>query len=63
MPLLGKKAKETPVDSVYALVGGKFRDKLLICHDTGSPNIVDPKPWVDLVLRPGISIAFNPLKR
>lgn len=44
MPLLGKKAKETPV---YALLGGKFRDKLLIYHDAGSPNIVDPKPWVE----------------
>ncbi|MHC4285698.1 MAG: mandelate racemase/muconate lactonizing enzyme family protein, partial [Planctomycetota bacterium] len=23
---------------VYTLLGGKFRDKVLIYHDTGSPN-------------------------
>ena len=28
---------------VYALLGGGFRDKVLIYHDTGSPNTVDPK--------------------
>ena len=31
---------------VYALLGGKFRDKILIYHDTGSPNTTDPRPWV-----------------
>ncbi|MHC4702635.1 MAG: enolase-like domain-containing protein, partial [Planctomycetota bacterium] len=31
---------------VYALLGGKFRDKILIYHDTGSPNTTDPEPWV-----------------
>ncbi len=31
---------------VYVLLGGKFRDKVLIYHDTGSPNRQDPKPWV-----------------
>ncbi|MHC4692070.1 MAG: mandelate racemase/muconate lactonizing enzyme family protein, partial [Planctomycetota bacterium] len=31
---------------VYTLLGGKFRDKVLIYHDTGSPNTTDPKPWV-----------------
>lgn len=30
----------------YVLLGGKFREKLLIYHDTGSPNTIDPKPWV-----------------
>lgn len=32
---------------VYTLLGGKFRDKLLIYHDTGSPNTPDVKPWVE----------------
>jgi L-alanine-DL-glutamate epimerase-like enolase superfamily enzyme len=32
---------------VYVLLGGKFRDKLLIYHDTGSPDTVDPGPWVE----------------
>jgi L-alanine-DL-glutamate epimerase-like enolase superfamily enzyme len=32
---------------VYVLLGGKFRDKILIYHDTGSPNTPDPKPWVE----------------
>ncbi|UCC96651.1 MAG: mandelate racemase/muconate lactonizing enzyme family protein [Phycisphaerales bacterium] len=32
---------------VYTLLGGKFRDKLLIYHDTGSPNATDPRPWVE----------------
>ncbi|MHC4179570.1 MAG: mandelate racemase/muconate lactonizing enzyme family protein [Planctomycetota bacterium] len=30
----------------YVLLGGRFRDKLLIYHDTGSPNTIDPKPWI-----------------
>ena len=32
---------------VYVLLGGRFRNKVLIYHDTGSPNTVDPKPWVE----------------
>ena len=32
---------------IYVLLGGKFRDKLLIYHDTGSPKTADPKPWVE----------------
>ncbi len=32
---------------VYALLGGKFRDKLLIYHDTGSPDTTDVGPWVE----------------
>jgi len=31
---------------VYVLLGGKFRDKILVYHDTGSPNTTDPGPWV-----------------
>lgn len=30
----------------YVLLGGKFRDKLLIYHDTGSPKTPDPAAWV-----------------
>ncbi len=32
---------------VYVLLGGKFRDKILVYHDTGSPNTTDPRPWVE----------------
>jgi len=32
---------------VYVLLGGKFRDRLLVYHDTGSPNTTDPRPWVE----------------
>lgn len=32
---------------VYVLLGGKFRDKLLIYHDTGSPRTPDPQAWVE----------------
>jgi L-alanine-DL-glutamate epimerase-like enolase superfamily enzyme len=31
---------------IYVLLGGKFRDRLLIYHDTGSPQTPDPAPWV-----------------
>ena len=31
----------------YVLLGGKFRDKLLIYHDTGSPKTADPAAWVE----------------
>jgi L-alanine-DL-glutamate epimerase-like enolase superfamily enzyme len=31
---------------VYVLLGGKFRDKLLVYHDTGSPKTADPAAWV-----------------
>ncbi len=36
---------------VYVLLGGKFRDRLLVYHDTGSPRTADPKPWVEEALR------------
>jgi len=32
---------------VHVLLGGKFRDKLLIYHDTGSPQTADPAAWVE----------------
>ena len=31
---------------VYVLLGGRFRDKILIYHDTGSPQTPDPSAWV-----------------
>ena len=31
---------------VYVLLGGRFRDKILIYHDTGSPRTPDPAAWV-----------------
>lgn len=36
---------------VYTLLGGKFRDKLLVYHDTGAPRTADPAPWVAEALR------------
>ncbi len=32
---------------VYVLLGGRFRDKILIYHDTGSPKTPDPAAWVE----------------
>ncbi len=32
---------------VYVLLGGRFRNRLLVYHDTGSPNTTDPRPWVE----------------
>jgi len=45
----------------YVLLGGKFRDKILIYHDTGSPNTIDPKPWVDEMAR-SREIGFRAIK-
>jgi L-alanine-DL-glutamate epimerase-like enolase superfamily enzyme len=36
---------------VYTLLGGKYRDRLYVYHDTGSPRTADPKPWVEEALR------------
>jgi len=36
---------------VYTLLGGAFRTKLLVYHDTGSPNTIDPRPWVEEMVR------------
>ncbi|MBI3680982.1 MAG: mandelate racemase/muconate lactonizing enzyme family protein [Acidobacteria bacterium] len=35
---------------VFVLLGGKYRDKLLAYHDTGSPKTADPKPWIEEAL-------------
>ncbi len=48
LDLVGKML-EVPV---YTLLGGKFRDKILIYHDTGAPKTADPKAWVDEARRP-----------
>lgn len=45
----------------FVLLGGQFRKKLLIYHDTGSPNTIDPKPWVDEMVR-SREIGFRAIK-
>ena len=47
---------------VYVLLGGKFRDKLLIYHDTGSPNTTDPAPWVEEAQRSRDDYRFKAMK-
>ncbi len=46
---------------IYVLLGGRFRDKVLIYHDTGSPNTPDPKPWVE-EMRRSREIGFRAIK-
>jgi L-alanine-DL-glutamate epimerase-like enolase superfamily enzyme len=41
---------------VYVLLGGKFRDKILVYHDTGSPATPDPAAWVEEAEK---SLAFG----
>jgi len=36
---------------IYVLLGGKYRDKLMIYYDTGSPPTPDPAPWVEEAMR------------
>jgi L-alanine-DL-glutamate epimerase-like enolase superfamily enzyme len=36
---------------VYILLGGGYRDKLLLYHDSESPKSNDPKAWVDEALK------------
>ncbi|MGH9784650.1 MAG: mandelate racemase/muconate lactonizing enzyme family protein, partial [Terriglobia bacterium] len=45
----------------YVLLGGKFRDKLLIYHDTGSPKTPDPGPWVEEAEK-SLSFGFKAVK-
>lgn len=47
---------------VYVLLGGKFRDKLLIYHDTGSPDTPDPGPWVEEAQRSRDKYGFKAMK-
>jgi len=46
---------------IYILLGGKFRDKLLIYHDTGSPKTADPRRWVEEAQR-SRSLGFQAMK-
>jgi len=46
---------------VYVLLGGKFRDRLLIYHDTGSPKTADPGPWVEEARR-SVDYGFKAMK-
>ena len=46
---------------IYILLGGKFRDRLLIYHDTGSPKTADPRPWVEEAQR-SRSLGFQAMK-
>jgi L-alanine-DL-glutamate epimerase-like enolase superfamily enzyme len=46
---------------IYVLLGGKFRDKLLIYHDTGSPATPEPTPWVEEAER-SIAYGFKAMK-
>ncbi len=36
---------------VYLLLGGKYRDKVLIYHDADSPKTTDPKAWAEAALK------------
>ena len=36
---------------VYILLGGAYRDKIMIYHDTDSPSSTDPQPWVEEAIR------------
>lgn len=36
---------------IYVLLGGKYRDKLMVYFDTGSPRTADPAPWVEEAMR------------
>ncbi len=47
---------------VYVLLGGKFRDTLLIYHDTGSPDVTDPAPWVEEAQRSRDEYGFKAMK-
>ncbi len=47
---------------VYTLLGGKFRDKLLIYHDTGSPNTRDIRPWVEEAKQSRDKYKFKAMK-
>ncbi len=46
---------------VYTLLGGAYRDKVLIYHDTGSPQTPDPGPWVDEA-RKSVEYGFQATK-
>lgn len=46
---------------VYILLGGRFRDKILVYLDTGSPKTADPAAWAD-VAEQAVDLGFRALK-
>lgn len=46
---------------IYTLLGGKFREKVLIYHDTGSPDTSDPAAWVEKAQK-SLSHGFKAMK-
>jgi L-alanine-DL-glutamate epimerase-like enolase superfamily enzyme len=46
---------------IYVLLGGKYRDKLMVYFDTGSPQTIDPSPWVDEALK-ARSLGYRSIK-
>jgi L-alanine-DL-glutamate epimerase-like enolase superfamily enzyme len=46
---------------IYVLLGGRYRDKLMVYFDTGSPQTVDPSPWVDEALK-ARSLGYRSIK-
>ncbi len=46
---------------IYALLGGKYRDKVMIYFDTGSPKTADPSPWVDEAMK-ALSLGYKSIK-
>ena len=47
---------------VYVLLGGKFRDKILVYYDAGSPNTPDPAAWTDMARRAIDEFGFRAIK-
>jgi len=47
---------------VYVLMGGKVRDKLLIYHDTGSPDTVEVGPWIKEAVQSRDKYGFGAMK-
>jgi L-alanine-DL-glutamate epimerase-like enolase superfamily enzyme len=46
---------------IYVLLGGEYRDKLMVYFDAGSPETVDPLPWVDEALK-ATSLGYKSVK-
>jgi L-alanine-DL-glutamate epimerase-like enolase superfamily enzyme len=46
---------------IYVLLGGKYREKLMVYFDTGSPSTPDPAPWVEEA-RKALSLGYKSIK-
>jgi L-alanine-DL-glutamate epimerase-like enolase superfamily enzyme len=46
---------------IYALLGGKYREKLMVYFDTGSPSTPDPTPWVEEAQK-ALSLGYKSIK-